>query len=130
MNFTDKKRAEILKSLDELETCAVNAVRNGETFPPPYLYHYVEGQKEFIEVYFRFLGSCLADDGIVRNCIGTDFLGRVQNLFCEEKNGELTMPFYHPLMGAYYWKLQKKLEEYQGRLSSQTDRFGQEDKKK
>lgn len=126
LNFTEKKRAEILKSLDELETCAVSAVENGKTFPPPYLYHYVEGQKEFIEAYFRFLGKCLADDGIVRNCIGMDILGRMQNLFCEEKNGELTMPFYHPLVGAYYWKLQKKLEEYQSRLSLQTDRLGHE----
>lgn len=125
LNFTDKKRAEILKGLEELEVCAVKAVKNGEASLPPYLYHYVKGQREFIETYFRFLGSCLADDGIVRNCVGTDFLGRVQNLFCKENNGELTMPFYHPLMGVYYWKLQKKLEEYQGRLSSHTDRFGQ-----
>lgn len=126
LNFTEKKRAEILKRLDEMETHVAKAVKAGEEFRPPYLYHYAEGQKAFIEAYFRFLGSCLSDDGIVRNCAGTDFLGRVQNLFCNEKNGELVMPFYHPLMGAYYWKLQKKFEEYRERLSSQTDRFGQE----
>lgn len=126
LNFTDRKRSEILKGLGGLEACLVKAVERGSEYPPPYLFHYAEGQKEFIKTYFRFLGNCVADDGIVRNCAGTDLLSRIQCLFCKEENGELSMPFYHPLMGYYYWSLQEKFEEYWDSLNFYDDHFSQE----
>lgn len=126
LNFTDRKRAEMVKSLEDLEECLIEAVEKGKEFPPPYLFHYTAGQTEFVRAYFRFLGNCLADDGIVRSCAGTDLLSRVQCLFCTEENGELTMPFYHPVMGCYYWGLQKKLEEYWDQLNFYDDSFSQD----
>ena len=126
LNFTERKRIEILDGLNELEENLTEAIEKGNEYPPPYLFHYVLSQKEFVKTYFQFLGNCLADDGIVRNCVGTDLLSRVQCLFCKEEDGELTMPFYHPVMGYYYWNLQEKFEEYWDRLNHYDDSFSQD----
>lgn len=126
LNFTERKRVLVETNLAHIKESFLKAVKSGKQYTPVYLEHYVESQKELIKSYLGFLALCLSDDGIARRCEGAGFLNRVQNLFCEEKNGILKMPFYHPIMGFYYWKLQKSFEEYRNIQAVHQDDFSQE----
>ena len=110
LNFTERKRILVEESWGRLERNFLEAVEHGKEYTPVYLEHYVESQKKLIKSYLGFLALCLSDDGISRRCEGTGFLERVQTLFCQKKDKVIKMPFYHPLMGFYYWKLQKRFE--------------------
>lgn len=126
LNFTERKRILVETSLIRLKTSFLEARENGEKYTPVFLEHYIESQRDLIETYFGFLTLCLSDDGIARRCEGTGFLNQVLNLFCEEENGVIKMPFYHPLMGFYYWKLQKSFGEYRNMQTIYQDDFSQD----
>lgn len=126
LNFTEKKRALVEENWARLEADFLEAVEKGKEYTPTYLEHYVKSQKKLIKSYFGFLALCLSDDGISRRCEGTGFLERVQTLFCQKKGEVIKMPFYHPLMGFYYWKLQKSFAEYRNMQRTYSDDFGQD----
>ena len=126
LNFTERKRLLVEEGWSRLERDFLEAVENGKEYTPVYLEHYVESQKELIKSYLGFLALCLSDDGISRRCEGTGFLERVQTLFCQKKDKVIKMPFYHPLMGFYYWKLQKRFAEYRNMQGLYSDDFGQD----
>lgn len=126
LNFTERKRALVEEGWARLEEDFQEAMENGKEYTPAYLEHYVESQKKLIKSYLGFLALCLSDDGISRRCEGTGFLGRVQTLFCQRKGNVIKMPFYHPLMGFYYWKLQKSYTEYRNMQRTYSDDFGQD----
>ena len=126
LNFTERKRILVEESWGRLERNFLEAVEHGKEYTPVYLEHYVESQKKLIKSYLGFLALCLSDDGISRRCEGTGFLERVQTLFCQKKDKVIKMPFYHPLMGFYYWKLQKRFAEYRDMQGIYSDDFGQD----
>lgn len=125
LNFTERKRTLVETGLDNFRTCFLKAVEEGKLYTPACLAHYVESQKETVRAYFGLLALCISDDGIARRCEGSDFLSQVQNLFCKKENGRLKMPFYHPVMGLYYWRLQKSYTAYRRMQASRSDSFSQ-----
>lgn len=123
MNFTKRKQAEILGELKAIQEACEAAVSKGHNFTPAYLFHYVQTQDKFIELYFKFLGKCVADESIAQTCIGTGFLNAVQNIFCTKKNNEIQMPFYHPMVGFYYSVLRRKYDEVKEQFMPFEDDF-------
>lgn len=111
MNFPDRKKIDLLRELDLMQEKFQEAVRIGRAYTPAWLWHYAKSQKAFVDHYFRFLGKCVADEGIAEICVGAGFLNAVQNLFCVKKENELHMPFYHPLAGFYYQLLTVHYEQ-------------------
>lgn len=111
MNFPDRKINDLLQELRILQEKFDKAVQNGRKYTPAYLWHYAGSQREFVDYYFRFLGKCIADEGIAEICAGAGFLNAVQNIFCIKKDNELHMPFYHPLVGLYYQLLMACYEQ-------------------
>lgn len=125
LNFTEWKRALVEERLVSLRSCFLKAVKEGKRYTPACLAHYVESQKETVRAYFDLLALCISDDGIARRCEGSDFLSRLQNLFCKNKNGILKMPFYHPVMGLYYWRLERSYAAYKKMQAFRPDSFSQ-----
>lgn len=111
MNFPARKKNDLLRELRLMQEKFHEAVRDGRKYTPAYLWHYANTQKNFVDHYFRFLGKCVADEGIAEICVGAGFLNAVQNIFCIKKDNELHMPFYHPLAGFYYQLLMARYEQ-------------------
>lgn len=111
MNFPDRKKKDLLQKLRLMQEKFHEAVRDGREYTPAYLWHYANSQKNFVDHYFRFLGKCVADEGIAEICVGAGFLNALQNIFCIKKDNELHMPFYHPLVGIYYQLLMAHYEQ-------------------
>lgn len=111
MNFPDRKKKDLLRKLRLMQEKFHEAVQDGREYTPAYLWHYANSQKNFVDHYFRFLGKCVADEGIAEICVGAGFLNAVQNIFCIKKDNELHMPFYHPLVGFYYQLLTAHYEQ-------------------
>ncbi|MCI8464397.1 MAG: hypothetical protein HFI63_00830 [Lachnospiraceae bacterium] len=126
LNFPRRKQSLVEAAFSRLESEFFEAVEAGKKYTPACLEHYVESQKKLVYAYFGFLALCLSDDGIARRCEGAGFLERIQRLFCKEEGGVVKMPFYHPLMGFYYWKLQERLAEYRRLQDFHQDDFSQE----
>ena len=124
LNFTERKRILVEEEWTRLGKNFQEALEIGKKYTPAYLEHYVESQEKLIKSYLGFLALCLSDDGISRRCEGTGFLGRVQTLFCQRKGNVIKMPFYHPLVGFYYWKLQKSYAEYRKMQRTYSNDFG------
>ncbi len=111
MNFPAEKKMDLLQELRLMQEKFHEAIQGGRKYTPAYLWHYARSQKNFADHYFRFLGKCVADEGIAEICVGAGFLNAVQNIFCIKKDNELHMPFYHPLAGFYYQLLTAHYEQ-------------------
>lgn len=111
MNFSERKKNDLLQELRLLREKFHEAIHNGREYTPAYLWHYAGSQRGVVECYFRFLGKCIADEGIAEICVGAGFLNAVQNILCIKIDNELHMPFYHPLAGIYYQLLMARYEQ-------------------
>ena len=111
MNFSDSKCEKMLNEIKYLWRTCEEALQKGREYTPVYLYHYVQSQQQFLEAYFKLLGKCLSDEMILQTCYGMGFLNKIQNIFCRRKDDKLYMPFYHPVMGLYYYILKQKYDK-------------------
>ena len=123
LSLTEEKKAFLRLRLEELQKLFGKAAKEGSTYTPACLWHYAQSQKAFVRSYFALMGRCVADTGIARMCLGVHFLSRLQGIFCAEKDGVISMPFYHPLAGLYLISLQKKYEEYKSLSAFKTGEF-------
>ncbi len=111
MNFSNSKCEKMFNEIEHLQETCEEAVRGSRDYTPVYLCHYVQNQQPFLESYFRLLGKCLSDETILQTCYGMGFLNKIQNIFCKRKDDKLYMPFYHPVMGLYYYILKQKYDK-------------------
>lgn len=123
LSLTEEKKAFLRLRLEELQKLFGKAAKEGSAYTPSCLWHYAQSQKAFVRSYFALMGRCVADTGIARMCLGVHFLSRLQGIFCTEKDGVISMPFYHPLAGLYLISLQKKYEEYKSLSALKTGEF-------
>ncbi len=127
LSLTNEKKKLLKQQIAEIKQNFLEAKTEGGKCTPACLWNYARSQKKFVKSYFALLGKCIADMGIARMCVGEQFLSRLQNIFCDnEENGLIKMPFYHPLAGFYFIKLQKKYETFRKLLDVQTGEFGEQ----
>ncbi len=124
--LSEEKREALTLELDTLQHSFFASLERGKKYTPAYLCHYADTQKEFVGHYVRILGKCVSDAGIAHMCVGTKFLEKLQNLFCNYKDGKYVMPFYHPLAGLYYICRQRSCEEKRELLSARKSEFREE----
>lgn len=124
--LSEDKRESLRNSLKVLRQSFLDAMEEGRSYTPAYLYHYAKSQEKFVSDYVQILGKCVSDAGIAHMCVGTIFLEKLQNIFCKKKDGKYIMPFYHPLAGLYYISRQRSCEEKRTILSSLESDFGEE----
>lgn len=123
LSLPEEKRKFLTERLGRLKTLCLEAIEQGKLYTPVYLYHYAESQRKFVRCYMELLGICVSNSRIAQMCVGTGFLNQLQNLFCKRENNEIKMPFYHPMAGFYYLKLQRMYEENRNFLNGHQSLF-------
>lgn len=103
----EKKRKKLIDYLEKFRS-EFNLAKNRGDFEwitPVMLSTYCTNQEKLISVYFEMLGWLLADEAMNHLCDGTELVEKLQIMFCKEYNGKIVMPFYHPMMGLYFTRL-------------------------
>lgn len=104
----EKWKTYLSEFLDEYD----RALERGDfqKITPVKLSEYSENQKKFISLYFDILAWLLSDETMNQVCNGTELVEELQTLFCKVREGYLEMPFYHPVAGVYFLRLNKLYE--------------------
>lgn len=106
------KKEKWKKCLTELldEFCRSLERGDFQRIKPVKLFEYCENQKKFISLYFEILAWLLADETMNQVCNGAELVDELQTLFCKVREGYIEMPFYHPVAGMYFLRLNKLYE--------------------
>lgn len=104
----EKWKKDLTEFLDEYNQAMARG--DFQKVTPIKLFEYCENQKKFVSIYFGILAWLLSDETMNQVCNGAELVDELQTLFCKVREGYIEMPFYHPVAGMYFLRLNRLYE--------------------
>lgn len=109
VDLTNLKMEQLLEKLENVKKYFLDNWE-GVRATPSCLYTFCLKSEGYVQEYIELLCLILLDDKIRLKLTGTQVIINLLLLWCEKKDGEISMPFYHPIAAFHYMSLQKIYE--------------------